>query len=200
ADGVTATWDQVVALTAAPHQSLARSTDVSWGGGTPTGLGLTIADNWTLRFEGEIWLEAGDWLFYLAADDHGFVELASPGGAFAAPLFDGCRSTTSDDTAPAAVDWAGGAPTDLGISGADDFTVRWAGQWRVELPGLYYLRYVSDDGQRLWIDGALVLDSWDQLSHEHVSPPLDLAAGWHDIVVDQTEHVGDAKAMLTIDS
>lgn len=269
-----ATWEQASAAETTPWSALTRSTDVAYGAGVPPGLGLTSPDAWTLRFEGEVWLEAGDWTFLLLVDDHGFLDVADAAGSFrrvvsaafpderegvvsvavagwypvrwvasdeirsgswrlrfrgpgmAAPTaiprdrlrvrvdaidglvltaFDGERlagspAITIDATAPASVDWALAAPTDLGLTRVDDFSTRWSGQLYVEVAGTYRLRYVSDDGQRLWIDGVLVLDVWDGASHERVSPPLELAAGWLDVVIDHSERAGRAKAQLTIDS
>jgi subtilisin-like proprotein convertase family protein len=267
------TWDDVVALDPTDRAAIARNSSLSFGSGTPPGVDLPSSDGWTLRFEGEVWLEAGDWTFDLACDDHGFLDVADASGTFARVAssdlghdqgtvhagtagwygirwvtsddggnasvslqftgpgfasftsiphnllrtradglaglvwyafdgrrFDGNRAITIDDVAPAYYDWQGGAPDDLGISGVDDFSARWAGQLRIEIGGTYYLRYVSDDGQRLWIDGALMNDHWDDNAHEDVSPPLDLAPGWHDVVIDHSEHVGGAKAQLTVDS
>jgi subtilisin-like proprotein convertase family protein len=266
------TWDQVVALPPSPGASILRTPDVTWDD-VPPGVGLTVADDWTLRFEGELWLDPGDWTFFYYADDHGFLELAAPGGAFqrvvsadwpdesqgtfhadaagwypvrwalsdtgeegvatlryqgpgvSQPVvvprhrlrcrvdqldglvmdgFDGevlagTRGTTIDATAPAGVDWIDGAPGDLGLSGADHFSVRWAGQVRLDVAGTYAFRYATEDGQRLWIDGLEVANAWDQTSHDRVTPPLALDAGWHDLVVDQTEHTGTASAILTVE-
>lgn len=276
ASGMTssaATWAQVASFAPTPATGLGRATDVSFGNLAPAGVGLSGGE-WTLRFEGEIWLEAGDWTFSLVADDHGFLEVAADGATFARvagadeagedsgvvqvpaadwyPIrwaisadpgaatmrlrfrgpgvpssvavprhrlrarldqLDGLALTgfagerlagapvTTIDAMPAAVDWATAAPLDLGLgSRVDDWSTRWAGQWHVDVAGTYYLRYVSDDGQRLWIDGEQVLDAWDSVSHERVTPALALAAGWHDVVIDHSERVGRAAARVTIDS
>lgn len=46
----------------------------------PRGVDLAAADDVTVAFEGEIYLEAGSWQFALYADDVGFVELDDGGG------------------------------------------------------------------------------------------------------------------------
>ncbi len=120
--------------------------------------------------------------------------------AFDGERFDGDRATTIDATAPAAIDWGEGAPPDLGLAGVDDFSTRWSGQWRVDATGVYALRYDTDDGQRLWIDGVPLLDAWDQGPRTSVTAPVVLAAGWHELVVDASEHDATARAILTIDS
>ncbi|MCE9579955.1 MAG: proprotein convertase P-domain-containing protein [Deltaproteobacteria bacterium] len=273
-DGATATWADVAGFAPTATRAIARSTDTSWGTQTPPGFGLPAANDWTLRFEGEVWLDAGDWTFALLVDDHGFVELADASGTFArvasanhpdeatgpfhaaaagwypirwvasdatgnasmrlrfsgpgvaqpiaiprhrlrvradqlaglalyafdGALFDGDRAITLDTTAPADANWADAAPLDLGIASVDDFSMRWSGQWWVATAGTYTLRYDSDDGQRLWIDGAPVLDAWDWSFHDDVTAPLALAAGWHELVVDASESGGAARAILTVES
>ena len=59
---------------------LAASRDLSpgWGTGVPPGMALTDGDNFTVTYEGEIYLEAGAWTFYASADDPIFVDVAQP--------------------------------------------------------------------------------------------------------------------------
>ncbi|HOW89420.1 MAG TPA: glycoside hydrolase family 3 N-terminal domain-containing protein, partial [Elusimicrobiales bacterium] len=52
--------------------------------------------------------------------------------------------------------WGAGRPAE-GV-GADDFSVRWTGILRVPASGSYHIALRSDDGTRLWIDGAPVID------------------------------------------
>lgn len=107
---------------------------------------------------------------------------------------------TIDQVTPADTNWNTGNPGDLGMTAADDFSVRWAGQFRIDTAGTFTFRYVTDDGQRLWIDGQRLLDAWDDTTHDQTSGPVTLAAGWHDLVVDHTERGGGAQASLTIAS
>jgi parallel beta-helix repeat protein len=61
---------------------------------------------------------------------------------------------------------------------------RWAleATGSVELPpGRYQLRSISDDGIRVWIDGALAIDRWSV--HESAVDSAPLAAGRHDLRV-----------------
>ena len=48
-------------------------------------------------------------------------------------------------------------------------------------PGEYTLRTLSDDGVRVWVDGALVIDDWKP--HETALDSIALAGGHHDIRV-----------------
>ena len=86
------------------------------------------------------------------------------------------------------------------MTASDDFSVRWSGQFRIDVAGTFTFRYVTDDGQRLWIDGQRVLDAWDDTTHDQTSAPITLTAGWHDVVLDQTERAGGALAVLSVAS
>ncbi|MCA6078230.1 PQQ-dependent sugar dehydrogenase [Fulvivirga sedimenti] len=54
--------------------------------------------------------------------------------------------------------WGGGSPDDL-IS-PDNFTIRWDGQLLPPFSGQYTLYVVADDGVRLYINNALLIDAW----------------------------------------
>jgi hypothetical protein len=86
------------------------------------------------------------------------------------------------------------------MSDAEDFSVRWAGQLYIATAGSYTFRLVTDDGQRLAIDGAMLQSLWDSTTHDTTTSPLALSEGWHDFVVAQTEHQGGASARLTVAS
>jgi subtilisin-like proprotein convertase family protein len=107
---------------------------------------------------------------------------------------------TIDQVTPTSTDWNVGNPGDLGMTASDDFSVRWSGQFRIDVAGTYTFRYVTDDGQRLWIDGQRLLDAWDDTTHDQTTSPITLSVGWHDIVVDHTERAGGAIAALTVAS
>lgn len=112
----------------------------------------------------------------------------------------GDRALTIDATSPANVDWLDGNPLDLALTGSDTFATRWAGQLRIDEPGDYTFRYITDDGQRLWVDGVRVLDDWDDTSHDNSATPISLEPGWHDLTIDHTESTGAARAVLTMAS
>jgi chitodextrinase len=54
--------------------------------------------------------------------------------------------------------WGTGAPV-AGIP-ADNFSARWTGTITPRVTGTYTLHTQTDDGTRLWIDDALVIDQW----------------------------------------
>lgn len=271
----TTVWTEIEAMAFTGRTAIARGSSTAWGAGIPAGAGLTDGDTFTLAHEGEIYLEAGTWTFYLLADDHALLDLAAPDsasftriasadwptenqGTFVAastgwhPIriastegagdaslqlqysgpgistradvsrhalrfradeatglalagFDDAfllapTAVTVDDVAPADVDWAAGSPAELGLTDADYFSTRWAGQVRIEAAGAYTFRYVSDDGHRMWIDGVQVLDAWDETTHDNTTASVTLVRGWHDIVIDQLEGGGAARAQLTVAS
>ena len=55
-------------------------------------------------------------------------------------------------------DWVYAAPNGLSVS--DYFTVRWSGSLEIGDKPVRFTAY-ADDGVRVWIDGALVIDGWD---------------------------------------
>ncbi len=110
-------------------------------------------------------------------------------------------ATTIDQGATAAnTDWGFGAPSDLGVTAADTFSVRWAGQVFIAVAGPYRLRVRSDDGHRLWLDGQRVVDDTSDGIHDVTTGELTLGRGWHDLVYDVTESGGGARAQLTVAS
>jgi parallel beta-helix repeat protein len=92
-------------------------------------------------------------------------------------------------------DWKSGAVSDA--VGSDHFATlatcdveTAAGKWRIAT--------VSDDGIRVWVDGALVLDDWTQHGPTPHDVDLDLAAGKHAIRVEHFEIDGWAALRVTL--
>jgi hypothetical protein len=95
--------------------------------------------------------------------------------------------------------WGRGAPA-AGIP-IDNFSVRWTRQ--LALPATQPYRFVlrSDDGVRLWIDNALIIDEW------HTAAPtaaytrdVNLTAGWHTFRIEYYEGSGDATVQFRIET
>lgn len=71
--------------------------------------------------------------------------------------------------------WSG-APGVTGVS-ADNFSVRWTGQVNPLYTGLYYFTTRSDDGVRLFINGAKIIDNWTPHASMLNSGSVTLTAG-----------------------
>ncbi|HEU0030439.1 MAG TPA: PA14 domain-containing protein [Kofleriaceae bacterium] len=125
-------------------------------------------------------------------NDPGLVAFGFDGQALTA-----ARGETVVPTVDAA--FGGAAPAyDLDL-GFDRFSLRHAGQLRVDTAGTYTFRAEiggdNDDGFRIWIDGVLQASQWSGVS----APPsatVELEAGWHDFVVDYSDNVGNATIQL----
>ncbi|MBM4282209.1 MAG: hypothetical protein FJ137_16125, partial [Deltaproteobacteria bacterium] len=84
---------------------------------------------------------------------------------------------------------------DTGI-GPDTFSVRWRGWFEATSSGTYTFFTSSDDGQRLYIDGALVVDDWNRQTTTTKTAVRNLGAGWHSVVYEMFENTEGAVARL----
>jgi len=93
-------------------------------------------------------------------------------------------------------DWGTGAPG-AGIA-ADNFSARWTGQVSVVTTGNYVFQTISDDGVRLWVNGAQVVNNWtDHGTTTNNSAAVALTAGQrYDIILEYYEKTGGAVAKL----
>lgn len=90
-------------------------------------------------------------------------------------------------------DWAYGSPGP-GVNG-DSFSARWTAS--VYFDGGSYLFIVThDDGARLWLDGALVMDEWGSCCRDD-TVEVTLSGGRHTVRMDYYEHDGAAVARLS---
>jgi large repetitive protein len=111
---------------------------------------------------------------------------------FANSTLAGAAAVTHDEAIN--FNWGVGSPAGLP---ADGFSARWTGQVSVVTAGSYRLRTVSDDGVRLWLDGALLIDDWTaHASKTDTSAAVSLQAGKHDIKVEYQELTGNALMQL----
>jgi hypothetical protein len=101
---------------------------------------------------------------------------------------------------PGNSNWGSGRPADLGMTANDDWSVRWSGQFRVDVTGDYVFRYQSDDGQRLFIDGSnrVAIAAWNEGTRDMQTGTIRLDRGWHDLVIDHSDHTGNAASWLTV--
>jgi hypothetical protein len=89
--------------------------------------------------------------------------------------------------------WTVGSP-DPAIP-ADDFSVRWTRTVPLAA-GTYHFRVRADDGCRLWVDGALLIDQWKDSSETIYSGSAYLAQGQHPIMLEYYERAGGATVAL----
>ena len=89
-------------------------------------------------------------------------------------------------------DWGDGSP-DPAIA-ADTFSVRWTRALGFNA-GDYRFLTSTDDGVRVWVDGGLVVDAWEemQLPNTHTGEVY-LADGQHTVTVEYYERGGGASA------
>ncbi|MGH2688608.1 MAG: PA14 domain-containing protein, partial [Actinomycetota bacterium] len=94
-----------------------------------------------------------------------------------------------------AFDWGNGGPSSCGTS--DHFGVRFSR--RVNLPDstTYTFTTTTDDGVRLWVDGELVIDRWQNQARTSYTASRALSAGPHDLRMDHFDNTGQAYAGLS---
>jgi hypothetical protein len=78
----------------------------------------------------------------------------------------------------------------------DFFALRITGQINIERTGKRHFYLTSDDGSRLFLDGALVVNNDERHPERTVSGTVELAAGVHDFEVQYFQSEGDKKLAL----
>jgi glucose/arabinose dehydrogenase len=118
-----------------------------------------------------------------------------PSGQYLAQYFSnvtlsGAPSATQCETAISYA-WGAGGPGN-GV-GADNFSVRWTGQFDFS-GGSTTFTATADDGIRVWVDGALLIDGWVDQSATTYQATRTVTAGTHEVKVEYYERSGDAVA------
>jgi chitodextrinase len=91
-------------------------------------------------------------------------------------------------------DWASGGPG--GTVPADRFSTRWTRKASFTA-GSYQFTATADDGIRVWIDGALLVDAWKDQAPTVYQATRTLTAGDHDVKVEYYESAGGAVAKVS---
>ncbi|HOM61801.1 MAG TPA: glycoside hydrolase family 3 C-terminal domain-containing protein [Anaerohalosphaeraceae bacterium] len=95
--------------------------------------------------------------------------------------------------------WESGSPDAERIV-PDGFSVRWTGKLVPPLTRLYTLSLTSDDGSRLYLDGALLIDNWGDHAERTVKAAILLEAGReYDVRIEYYENGGAAAAKFQWD-
>jgi hypothetical protein len=77
----------------------------------------------------------------------------------------------------------------------DHFSIRWSRQ-RYFHAGCYRFGIFADDGVRLKVDGELLVDEWRPDRGEYHSPVTYLSSGYHEVILEYFENVGEAEIRL----
>jgi len=93
-------------------------------------------------------------------------------------------------------DWGTGSPGTT--VGADTFSVRWTGQVLPEFSETYTFTTTSNDGVRLWVNNALIINNWTDHLVTDNSGIIALTAGrWIEIKMEYYDNTGPAVAKLS---
>jgi hypothetical protein len=91
--------------------------------------------------------------------------------------------------------WGQGSP-DPSI-GVDTFSVKWEGDFNFSTSGTYRFTTRTDDGMRVYVDGAILIDQWFDQPATTYTADKGLAAGPHRVRVEWYENAIDAVAALS---
>ncbi len=92
--------------------------------------------------------------------------------------------------------WGTGSP-DSTIS-VDHFTAKWSGSVLPQFNETYTFYTTTDDGVRLWVDGQLLIDHWQDQAPAEWSGAISLSAQRrYDVEMDYYENAGGAVATLS---
>ncbi len=91
--------------------------------------------------------------------------------------------------------WGTGGPSTC--AGNDNFGVRFTRKAYFATSGSYTFTATTDDGVRLFVDGASIIDDWKDMAPTAHTAPASLTAGWHDLRMDYYESAGGAVATLS---
>jgi hypothetical protein len=92
--------------------------------------------------------------------------------------------------------WNSGSPSTACGLPVDNFSARWTRKVSFE-GGVYRLKITSDDGFRLYVDGDLILEAWDEQGLTDHTVDVVLSAGDHGVELEYYENDGSAAAKLT---
>jgi beta-glucosidase len=83
----------------------------------------------------------------------------------------------------------------------DWYSVRWTGRITIPASGVQRIGVEGNDGYRLWLDGALIVDNWRKQSYGTHMTAVALAPGsTHDVRLEYFESTGNARVKLVWDA
>ena len=83
--------------------------------------------------------------------------------------------------------------------GGTNFSVRWT-RTRYLDAGTHRFNVEVDDGVRVWLDGALIIDEWHDTSPRQYSVDKSVNAGTHSLQIDYYQNQGSAQIRFWIDA
>jgi PKD repeat protein len=205
ADNFSARWSRSVSFAAGTYRFHVRVDDGArlwvdgnlvidqWHDGAPTtySADVTLTDGWhSLRME--YYERSGGALAQLAWERLDYypdwkAEYYNNRKLEGSPVL--VRNETKIDH-----NWGSGSPA-TGVP-ADNFSARWTR--KVDFKGgTYVFSAWVDDGVRLWIDDALVLDSWKDGKSRLIQTERQISSGKHRVKVEYYERSGGAEIEVT---
>ncbi|MCP3140393.1 PQQ-dependent sugar dehydrogenase [Pyxidicoccus xibeiensis] len=113
---------------------------------------------------------------------------------FGNPALLGVPAVVRCESAPLSHDWGLGSPSPRWL-GPDGFSVRWSGRFYMPSGGYFFVAE-ADDGVRVYVDGARIINAWkDQPPTSYVTWRY-LRSGMHRVVMEYYENQGGAVARL----
>jgi hypothetical protein len=98
------------------------------------------------------------------------------------------------DDAAVSFNWGNGSPA--ASIPADNFSARWTRTVNFSTSGSYVFSATVDDGVRVWVDGAIIIDKWFPQSATNYAAPVYLTAGSHSVRVEYFEAQGVASIVV----
>ncbi|MEZ4637325.1 MAG: PA14 domain-containing protein [Caldilineaceae bacterium] len=92
--------------------------------------------------------------------------------------------------------WGTGSPD--GAVPADSFSARWSRDLYFD-PGFHRFTVEVDDGARVWLDGVVILDAWQDGTDRIVTADVDVSQGMHAVRVDFYERTGGARMRFNVE-
>ena len=121
-----------------------------------------------------------------------------PVGSFRGLYFDNEDLTNQKlERVDAAINFSWGTGSPDPLIGSDTFSVQWEGYWNLAQAGTYRFTATTDDGMRVWVDNASVIDAWILQSSATYTKDVTLAAGQHDFKVEFYDQTGTAVAQVS---
>jgi RHS repeat-associated protein len=144
--------------------------------------------------EGAVEADAGTWWPFTVAvpaipPDHWTAEYY-PNPTLTAPA----ASTVDDGAGFLQHDWGSGSPAGVPPG---DWSARYTRTITLTAPARYRFFVLTDDGARLWVDGALVIDAWRAMTGPTIFTTVqDLGAGSHTLRLEYSNGDGPASVRL----